>query len=396
MKSPVGPVRNAETSAAATIFDRLGTPSAVNGKGVYTDLGGAYLSEGVWAAMTEANRHCVEMVPLLESSGRRIAELVGLESAWVVPGASAAIALATAACLTRGDGPAIERLPDVTGLPAEVVIQSAHRYKYLRMAWYTGAKIRYAGSDSGTTRAELEAALDPSKVSMFFFVGHLDGRNGTLPLAEAAAIARSRGIPTFVDAAFLNYPPSTMRRFTDQGADLVCFSAKYWYGPNGGGFLGGRPDLIRTVSQVDFTRFESGPVLRFGRAFKLDRFTLVGTVVALEEWFSMDHEARWAGYRRAVETIADAVRGVPGVVAEPLFFTMEETLERESPPNCVRVSFDGNRFTRSAGDVHRALWEGNPRIVVHLVDDTLILAVDAMAPGAEELVARRLKEAVSS
>jgi L-seryl-tRNA(Ser) seleniumtransferase len=314
----------------------------------------------------------------------------------VVPGASAAIALATAACLTRGDGPAIERLPDVTGLKADVVIQSAHRYKYLRMAWYTGARIRYAGGDSGTSRAELEAALDPEKVSMFFFVGHLDGRNGTLPLAEAAAIARSRGIPTFVDAAFLNYPPSTMRRFTDQGADLVCFSAKYWYGPNGGGFLGGSQDLVRTVSQVDFTRFESGPVLRFGRAFKLDRFTLVGTVVALEEWFSMDHGARWAGYARAVETIAESVRGVPGVIAEPLFFTMEETLEKDSAPNCVRVSFDGKRASRSAGEVHRTLWEGNPRIVVHLLDDTLVLAVDAMAPGAEELVARRLRQAVGS
>ncbi len=394
MKIPVG---KEEASAPATVFDRLGTPSVVNGKGVYTDLGGAYLSPSVWEAMTEANRHCVEMVPLLESSGRRIAELVGLESAWVVPGASAAIALSTAACLTRGDGAAIERLPETTGLKREVVIQSGHRYKYLRMVWFTGATVRYAGSETGTSRAQLEAALDPEKVSMFFFVGHLEGRNGSLPLSEAASIARARGIPTFVDAAFLNYPPPTMRRFTDQGADLVCFSAKYWYGPNGGGFIGGKRDLVRTVSQVDFTRFESGPVLRFGRAFKLDRFTLVGTVAALEEWFGMDHRARWAGYARAVSTIADSVRGVPGVSAEPMFFTMEETLERESAtPNSVRVSFDGKRFPRSAAQVHQALWEGNPRVVVHLMDGALVIAVDAMAPGAEDLVARRLKDAVAT
>ena len=393
MKIPAGK----EEAAASTVFDRLGTPSVINGKGVYTDLGGAYLSASVWEAMTEANRHSVEMVPLLESSGRRIAELVGLESAWVVPGASAAIALATAACLTRGDGAAIEQLPDTTGLKGEVVIQSGHRYKYLRMVWYTGARVRYAGSETRTSRAELESALNPEKVSMFFFVGHLNGKNGSLPLMEASAIARSRGIPTFVDAAFLNYPPATMRQFTDQGADLVCFSAKYWYGPNGGGFIGGKPDFVRLVSQVDFTRFESGPVLRFGRAFKLDRFTLVGTVAALEEWFSMDHRARWAGYARAVKTIAESVRGVPGVLAEPMFFTMEETLERDSPtPNSVRVSFDRKRFPRSASDVHQALWNGNPRIVVHLLDDALIIAVDAMAQGAEELVARRLKEAIET
>ncbi|MGH9323919.1 MAG: hypothetical protein ACRD21_10180 [Vicinamibacteria bacterium] len=387
------PAEEVRTSARETVFDRWGTPSVINGKGVYTDLGGAYLSPKVWAAMTEANKHSVDMVSLLESTGRRIAELVGLESAWVVPGASAAIALATAACLTRGDGAAIERLPDTAGLEAEVVIQSAHRYKYLRMARLAGARIRYAGSDEGTTRGELERVLDGESVSMLFFVGHLDGRGGSLPLSEAAAIARSRGIPTFVDAAFLNYPPAEMRRFTDEGADLVCFSAKYWYGPNCGGFVGGRRDLVELISKVDFTRYESGPVLRFGRAFKLDRFSLVGTVVALEEWFTMNHEARWAGYARAVDVIAKAIRNVEGVTAEPLFFTMEESLDAK-PVNCLRVSFDRRVSRRSASEVHQSLWEGNPRVVVHLIDDALVIAVDAMAPGAEHLVARRLRQAI--
>jgi len=382
-----------ERATTGTVYDRLGTPPVINGKGVYTDLGGAYLSPTVWAAMTESNQHSVEMVALLEASGRRIAELVGLEAAWIVPGASAAIALSTAACLTRGDGAAIERLPDTTGLKADVVIQEAHRYKYLRMAWYAGARIRYAGDGGGTTRGQLEAALDPDTVSMFFFVGHLDGARGSLPLQVAAAIARSRGIPTFVDAAYLNYPPSTMRRFTDAGAEMVCFSAKYWYGPNGGGFIGGHRDLVQLISQVDFTRFESGPVLRFGRAFKLDRFTLIGTLVALEEWFSMDHQARWAGYARAVEVIAEGVWGVPGVTAEPKFFTMEETLEKK-PVNCLHVTFDSKKFPRSAADVHQSLREGNPRVVVHLVDGSLIIAVDAMAPGAEHFVAERLRKAV--
>jgi L-seryl-tRNA(Ser) seleniumtransferase len=152
---------------------------------------------------------------------------------------------------------------------------------------------------------------------------------------------------------------------------------------------------VDLVSQVDFTRYESGPVLRFGRAFKLDRFSVIGTVVALEEWFSMNHAARWAGYALAVETISEPIRGLPGVTAEPLFFTMEETLEAE-PVNCLRVSFDGKRFPRTASDVHRELWDGNPRVVVHLLDDALVIAVDAMAPGGERIVARRLREALES
>jgi D-glucosaminate-6-phosphate ammonia-lyase len=383
-----------DTARTATVFERWGAQPVVNGKGVYTDLGGAYISPAVWSLMTEANTHCVDLVSLLEATGRRIAELIGCEAARVVPGASAGIALATAACLTGGDADAIERLPDTAGLKACVVIQRPHRYKYLRMAWMTGARIVYAGGDRGTTPAQLDQALDPDTTCMFLFVGHLDGRDRSVPFAEAAALARRKGIPTFVDAAFLNYPPATMRRFTDAGADLVCYSAKYWYGPNSGGFVGGRRELVEMVARVDFTRFESGPALRFGRPFKLDRFAVVGTVAALEEWFAADHEARWQSYGRAVNVIGAAVAGVKGVYGCPRFFTMEETLE-DAPINCLEIRVDPSVAGFSAADVHDTLADGNPRILVHLFgQDTIVIAVDAMAPGAEQIVARRLREAL--
>jgi len=63
----------------------------------------------------------------------------------------------------------------------------------------------------------------------------------------------------------------------------VCFSAKYFWGPNAGGFVYGRKDLIETVAALDFTGFESGPHLVFGRAFKMDRATVVATTLALRE-----------------------------------------------------------------------------------------------------------------
>jgi len=377
-----------------TVYDRLRIRPVINCKGIYTDLGGGTLSPTVWAAMGEANLDTAEMVPLLESSGRRVAELVGAEAGWIIPGASAAIALATAACMTGGDGAAIERLPDTRGLRSEVVIQRAQRYKYLRMVWMTGARLVEVGSDAGTTRGELEAALDPATVAAAFVPAHLDGLPGIVPLREIAAMARARGIPTIVDAAYLNYPPASMRRFAQGGADIVCFSAKYWYGPNGGGVVAGRRDLIEAVAQVDFTRFESGRWLRFGRPFKLDRHTVVGTVVALEEWFAMDHEARWAGYVRVVRSLANAVAGLPGVEVRPLFLTMQETLE-PAPINCLRVRLDRSVADRTVADVHRALWEGDPRIVAHLDRDALILAVDAMPESSSGLVAERLRKALT-
>lgn len=375
------------------VFERLGAVPVINGMGFYTKLGGAIISPTVWRAMTAANEQAVEMGPLIAAGGRRIAELIGTEAARVTPGAAAAIALGVAACMTGGDGAAMERLPDTTGLRSKVVLQRAHRYRYLRMTWMTGASVVEVGDEEGTNPEDLLAALDPESVAAVFFPGHLDGIGGTVPLARVCDLARERDVPVFVDAAFLNYPPESMRRFTDAGADLVCFSAKYYYGPNGGGFIAGRKSLIDLVAQLDFTGFESGPWRVFGRPFKLDKYTVVGTVLALEEWFAMDHAVRWAGYARAVQVMADAVNGLPGVATEPMCFTMGETVERGSV-NCLVVRVDPVRAKRSAAEVHRLLGEGNPRIVLHLEGDDLIIAVDAMAAGSEKVVAERLRAAL--
>jgi L-seryl-tRNA(Ser) seleniumtransferase len=359
-----------------TIYEALGARAVVNARGIYTDLGGAIVSPTVWAAMTEANEHAVEMTQLLEAAGRRIAGIVGVEAAWVTPGASAAIALGTAACMCGSDTGAMERLPDTRGLRDRVVVQQGHRTRYARMCWMTGARL--VEIDGG----ELPAALDPDRVACIFFPGHLDGCPGTRRFGEVARLARARGIPTLVDAAFLNYPPATMRRFCDLGADLVCFSAKYFYGPSGGGFVCGRPDLVEAVAGVDFTGFESAEYLAFGRPFKLDRHTVLGTVFALDEWYGMDHAARFASYAEAVDVIG---RAVPtGVHAEPMLFTMEETLEAGPPVNCLVVHPSDPRRT------YRELEAGEPPIACHLDGERLVIAVDAMAPGGEVVVAERL------
>jgi L-seryl-tRNA(Ser) seleniumtransferase len=363
------------------VYECLGTPPVLNCRGVYTDLGGAIVSPAVWAGMTAANEQMVEMTPLLQAAGRRIAEVVGVESAWVTPGASAAIALATAACMCGLDRAATERLPDTAGLRDHVVVQRGHRTRYTRMCWMTGARL--VEVDGG----DLPAALDPDRVACIFFPGHLDGISGTRRATEVFRLARARGIPTLVDAAFLNYPPETMRHFRDAGADLVCFSAKYFYGPSGGGFVCGRADLVEAVAGVDFTGFESADYLAYGRPFKLDRHTVVGTVLALEEWYACDHATRFAGYAEAVESLRAAVSSLPGVAAEPMFFTMQETLEPE-PVNCLVLR------TERAADAHGRLYEGNPRVVCHLDGDALIVAVDALGPGEEALVAHRLRQAL--
>ena len=64
-----------------SIYHSLGTKPVINALGIYTDLGGSILSPKVWSAMEQANLSFVDVVDLLEQSGRVIADLLGAESA---------------------------------------------------------------------------------------------------------------------------------------------------------------------------------------------------------------------------------------------------------------------------------------------------------------------------
>jgi L-seryl-tRNA(Ser) seleniumtransferase len=368
-----------------SVYRELGGRPVINASGIYTDLGGALLSPTVWGAMTEANASFVDMPDLLAASGRLAAGWLGARAGRVTPGASAAIVLGTAACLTHGDGEASERLPDVTGLArSEVVIQRAHRYKYDRLVRMAGARLIEAGDHLTSAIGERTAAV--------LFPAHLDGAPGSVGLDETIELAHAEGVPVIVDAAYQVEPPSLMGTFTDRGADLACFSAKYFRGPNGGGIAVGRADLIAALAAVDFTRHESGPWRRFGRPFKLDRQIVVGTVVALREWLRADHAGRLADYERRVAELAEGLRGIDRIETEPVCFTMRETYE-PSPINALylRLAAGGER---TSADVDATLRAGDPSIRAIVEPDGLAIVVETLEDADIPLVIARLREAL--
>jgi L-seryl-tRNA(Ser) seleniumtransferase len=375
-----------------SVYARLGARPVINASGIYTDLGGSRLSPAVLAAMTEANESFTDMVELLERSGEAIAAMLGIEAARVTPGASAAITLGIGACLTGQDRAKIERLPETTGMPNEVILQRGHRYKYERCALLPGARLSLVGEPDETRPEEIARAIGP-QTAAFFVPAHLDGLNGTVPLAEVVAIGRERGIPTFVDAAYLNYPVDLMGSFTRQGADLVCFSAKYFGGPNSAGFIAGRKDLIAAVAALDFTRHESGPYRRFGRVFKMDRQTVVATVAALDEWLTMDHAARWRGYCRHVDRLQEQLSELQGVTLTPMSFTMDERLIPDSV-NCLVVDFTPHP-SQSATDVSQILADGNPSIRAVVEGNTLVIVVETVNDEEVMTIVERLRQVVA-
>jgi D-glucosaminate-6-phosphate ammonia-lyase len=370
-------------SSHRSAYDQLGVRPVINACGIYTDLGGSCLSEAVWSALATVNGEWASIPELLDASGARIANLVGAEAARVAPGASACIALGVAACIAGRDGDLNERLPDVDLPRRTVLLQEGHRYKYARCALLAGAKVRESRVESPD---RLSSALTADVAGILHPV-HLDGRDGTLPLAEVLEVARPRGVPVIVDAAYLSYPTELIARWVGTGADLVCFSAKYFHGPNAGGFMAGRQDLIEAVAELDFTHFEAGPRLTFGRPFKLDRTAIVGTVLALEEWLSLDHEKRWRGYAERVQALAERLSAGPSTLTvEQRQFTLDERLV-DAPVNALVLVLDS---AAQAAGVEDRLAEGDPRIFCVPMENRLVFCVETVRPDQDDALASRI------
>src|SRR5215471_12168095 len=110
------------TATASNIFEQLGITAVINARGNQTVLGGSTPSARVRRAMQDTERYYVDMKQLLERSGEIIAGLLECEAAYVTPGAAAAMALGTAACIAGDDREKMARLPDTRGLGKDTVL----------------------------------------------------------------------------------------------------------------------------------------------------------------------------------------------------------------------------------------------------------------------------------
>ena len=375
-------------------FERLRIKPVINACGIFTDLGGSILSAEIWSVITELNSFFVDLPELLDRTGERIAELLGCEAARITPGASAAIALAVAACVVDRKAALGERLPDTSGLRGELVMQHAQAaaYKYLVAVRISGAKVVRAGSASGCTGDELRNAIGENTAAVFI-PAHLDELPGCLSIEQVARIAHDQGIPVVVDAAYLNFPPQIMRSFRGRGADITCFSSKYIGGPNAGGFLCGRGDLIAAVRGLDFTHHESGDYRRFGRAFKQGRYEIAAVQLALEEWFRLDHSKRLAAIAERARRLAQLLSASDQVSTQLKLFTMDGRLV-EGPINAVVVSL-ARSAERSTREVMDALTAGYPSIRTLECAGQMVLVTETLRDGEEELLAERLCRAVA-
>src|SRR5215813_12736204 len=134
----------AENSVVADdYYEKLGVKKIINAAGTYTFLTAACMPPEVQRAVAQAALHPVRLKDLQLAAGEYLAKKLRCEGAIVTCGASAALTLATAACVASANGVSPQEIPEnVDKLKNEVVVQKAHRYEYDHAMLLCGVRIK--------------------------------------------------------------------------------------------------------------------------------------------------------------------------------------------------------------------------------------------------------------
>jgi uncharacterized pyridoxal phosphate-dependent enzyme len=360
------------------VYEDLGIRPFINAAGTYTMYSACIMPREVMAAMQQASLHHVSIPELQEAVGKRIASLLGSESALVTSGCAGALTLATAACVCGSDQEKIRRVPDTTGMKNEVIFQKTHRFGYDHAIRNIGVKIVEI-----ETPSELESAVN-ARTAMLFFLNSADNQ-GRIKRQEFAEIAKKAGIPSLIDAAADVPPAENLSAFIKMGYDLVAFSGgKGLRGPQCSGLLLGRKELVDAAFLNGSPNSDSA-----GRIGKVGKEEIIGLLKAVELYVKKDHKAEWKEWEDRVSGIEKNVAGIRGVETEKFIPEIANQVPH------LAIKWDPSVLHLTKDDFVKALREGEPRIEIRPTfptDPRLEIAVWMLQPGEDRIVGRRCAE----
>lgn len=365
----------------ASIYSRLGVRTIINASGPSTRLSGGIMDLEVARAMADASQWCVDIAELQARACELIAEATGGEAGYVTAGAAAALMLGTAACIAGLDPARMNRLPDTTGMPNEVIVARSQRNMYDHAVTQAGARLVEVGipdrvSGAGVRDAqvwEYEAALCEKTAAILFVAQEY----AEPPLPQIVEMARRRRVPVIVDAAAQLPPAANLRRFIAEGADLVAISGgKALGGPQASGILAGRRDLIQSAAlqQLDHdtyfeqwsppsvlfdkSRLRGLPASGIGRAAKCGKEEIVGLLTALRLFQEQDGDRIHEGWLDICRALLAGLQGIVG--------TETSIVERnvKGVPE-VHLRVDRIRLGISAAEFVKRLQDGEPSVHVN-------------------------------
>lgn len=400
----------------------LDVKAIINAAGPVTMYCGASVSREVIDAMSEVAQTPVRMDELQAAASKIIAKVTGAEAGYVTCGCSAALTLATAACITGYDIERINHLPDTSGMPNEVLIAASQRCGYDHAIRAAGAKIVNVGMASHplgpgkyyqTVAEDYEVNITNRTAAIAYF----DYGGGVPPLEEVILVAKRHDIPIILDAANQVPPVENLRKFISKGVDLVAISGgKGIRAPQASGLLFGNRDLIACAAlnhfvpgfgagYTTFDKWAPPPSLvpkeklrgiphhPIGRGLKVSKEAIVGLITALQILTDEEKNAReMKRLRLLLEPIAERVQGVLGVTVE----------RSEEPPGgfpVITVEIDESKLGRSVHEILKQLEEGYPPIYVFIPNalaSEFIINSCSLDEEQARIVADRLHAAVTS
>jgi len=382
----------AATQAGQDYYDKLGVTKIINAAGTYTALTASIMPPQVQAAVAAAARHPVRLAELQQKSGEYIAKKLKCEAALVTAGASSALTLGTAACMTVGNREAVKMLPlDVSGLKNEVIVQKAHRYGYDHAIRNCGTRFVEV-----ETLEQYEKAFTDRTVMCHFFNAAEGGQIGH---QDWVRVAHAHGVPCFNDAAADVPPISNLWAYTGMGFDLVTFSGgKGIRGPQNAGLLLGRKDLIEAANWSNSPRDET-----VGRGMKVAKEQIIGMVAAVDWFLEQTDEGMQAEFRRRAESIAAQLKTIPGVRHEIFVPPLANAIPH------LLIRYDHTGPGKAPLQIAERLRRGTPAIELNpstgrkggsagLPDatDAIVVGVWMLQPGEEKIVAAKLREALTA
>lgn len=285
------------------IYQRLGLKRVINACGKMTILGVSAVSPEVMQATAEAAGSFVEIDKLVDRTGQLVSTHTGAEDSYITSCASAGIAIAVAAVITRGEPDRVALMPDSFGMANEVLMLRGHNIDYgapitsaIRLG---GGRVVEVGQSNLAARWQLEKAISERTAALLFVKSHHSVQKGMLTLADFVEVAKAHQLPLIVDAA----AEEDLRLYVSQGADLVIYSGAKAFNAPTSGFITGKREWIECCKAQHHG---------IARAMKIGKENMVGLVKALELYA----EGADSMTPDALATTVDAISALHGFSAE--------------------------------------------------------------------------------
>lgn len=363
-----------------SIFEQYGPRQVINGCGKMTVLGASAVAPAVAEAMGQAAMDYVEIEELLPAAGRVIARATGAEDGCPTCGAAAGIAISVAAVISGTNVDLIERLPDSTGLPHEIILQKGHAVNFgasiTQMIRLGGGHPVEVGCANLVAPVNVENAINDRTAALLYVQSHHAVQKGMVSLAEMIEIAHRHNLPIIVDAA----AEENLHKYIAMGADLVIYSGgKALEGPTSGFICG-------TSSLAEACRKQYQGI---GRPMKTGKESIIGLLTALRRY--ADRTSDGDGQKARMNALLEALKDVAGIRGS----IAQDEAGREIYR--AKLVIDEAVTGISAVLIAKELERGNPAIHTRnyrLAQGEIFVDPRPLLAGQEMTIAERLKEIV--